>query len=500
MLDEAPPVRSKAYTAKMPSFSLEDGIGLEYLKWLRTSCGGGKTDREAMQIGKRTMKFFMNALGNNPDDNELTYEFVDCCLGSANIIISFLRTLEESWKMSSSGALNYVKAISDMVDFRKANGLSDSTLRHFTVTEVYLRRAKENLRKRKHVECTRNLDLETLISKDSWASIEEMEKVVPFHLPRFKRIIEACQSGGIVTKRDFVFSTRFITSILFLRVKCSRPMTFQFLTIDMIDKAKLNDGFIDQTEFKTSSTYLFDTLILTPDVLDIIDLYTTHIRPRLGARCNYLLVNSNGCQFQSLTIALTMLVHEAIQKYIHPTRYRQIIETESSERLSIEEQRYISEDQKHSSQVAKTHYKKKLSRRVAVEGKKCMDKMTMGCRDHSGTLMEFYNNVTFDQNVLEKSKQIIGATSSSGENEACCSKNHDPYQPVNTLEETTDFESVTLSTPNETMDEITNFETLLNEKTKLSTADICEQNSKENSKTDTASTPSRALKLSLIHI
>ncbi len=106
MLDEMPSVRSKAYTAKMPSFSLEQGIGLEYLQWLTTSCGGGKTNKEAVQIGKRTMKFFMSALGNNSDDKELTYEFVDCCLGSATIIISFLKTLEETWNMSSSGALN----------------------------------------------------------------------------------------------------------------------------------------------------------------------------------------------------------------------------------------------------------------------------------------------------------------------------------------------------------------------------------------------------------
>ena len=69
-----------------------------------------------------------------------------------------------------------------MIDFRKANGISDTTLRCFTVTEVYLRRAKENLRKRKNVECTRNLALETLIAKDSWATIEEMEQVIPYHL------------------------------------------------------------------------------------------------------------------------------------------------------------------------------------------------------------------------------------------------------------------------------------------------------------------------------
>ena len=355
--------RRKAFTAKKPAFTLDEGIGQWFLQWLTTSCGGGKSHKEAMQIGKRTMKFFMEALGNNDGDNELTYEFVDCCLGSASIIMSFLRTLEVSWKLTSSGALNYVKAIVDMVDFRKANGVSDLTLRCFTVSEVYLRRAKENLRKRKNVECTRNLDLETLIARESWATIEEMEQVIPFHLARYKNIIERCEYNGIVTKGDLVFCTRFITVLLFLRVKSTRPMTFQYLTVSMIGKAKSNNGFVVQTEFKTATKYLFDTLIFTNDVLDIIFLYLENIRPRLNPDCDFLLVSSNGTQFQSLTNAMTMLVHQAIGKYINPTRYRQIIETESSERLTTEEQRFISEDQKHSSQVAKIFYKDRHRRK-----------------------------------------------------------------------------------------------------------------------------------------
>ena len=449
MLADVETTRRKAFTARKPAFTLEDGIGLSFLQWLTTSCGGGKTHKEAVQIGKRGMKFFMQALGNNEDGKELTYEFVDCCLGSANIIMSFLKTLEESWKMSSSGALNYVKAISDMIDFRKANGISDTTLRCFTVTEVYLRRAKENFRKRKNVECTRNLDLETLIAKDSWATIEEMEQVIPFHLNQYRRTIENCSSNGIVTKTDLVFCTRFITALLFLRVKCTRPMTFQFLTVEMVEKAKINDGFIDQTEFKTATQYLFDTLIFTNDVLDVIDLYITHVRPRLTPSCNYLLVSATGTQFQSLTNAMTMIVHQAIKKYINPTRYRQIIETESSDRLTIEEQQYISEDQKHSSQVAKIYYKKKQSRQVAIEGKRCMDKMTKECRNQSDGLMDMFNNMTnnvFDPQVLHKSRQIIEGECTIVSDRPSCSKEMDvdPYQPVDNLNDSTDF--VTINT------------------------------------------------------
>ena len=255
MVDIAPAPK-RASTASKPSFSLDEGIGQDFLIWLGTSCGGGKNNRESRQIGKRAMKYFMHVMGNNEDGKELSNEFIDCCLSSASIFISFLRTIENEWKIGPSGGLNYVKSISDFIDFRKACGVTDNTLRCFTVVEVYLRRATENLRKRKNFECNRNLDLETLIARNSWATLEEMEAVVPFHMKKFKLIINKCsdsEEARFLTKGELVFCIRFITTLLFLRVKCSRPMTYQFLTVDMVNKARNNGGFVDQKEFKTAS-------------------------------------------------------------------------------------------------------------------------------------------------------------------------------------------------------------------------------------------------------
>ena len=153
--------------------------------------------------------------------------------------------------------------------------------------------------------------------------------------------------------------------------------------------------------FKTASTFIFDTLIFTDDVLEIINLYLEYVRPRLQPKCDYLLINTNGTQYQSLTSAMVMLVYQAIGKNINPTRYRQIIETESSDRLSVEEQRIISEDQKHSSRVAKVYYKKKQSRLVALEGKKCMEKMTETAREEKD-MMNMYRNIAteFDPTLM----------------------------------------------------------------------------------------------------
>ena len=410
-----PVIPKKASTINKPFYSMEEGIGNDFLEWLCTSCGGGKSQREAKQVAKRALKFLMSCTGDNDSEAPLSNELIDCCLGSAAIIIRFLTVLEKEWKLSFSGSLNYIRSIEDLLDFRKANGVTDSNLRCFAVTEVYLRRAKENFRKKKRLECTRNFDFETLVARDSWATIEEMERVIPFHIENFKSIVERSKSQSpLPTKHELSFCTRFVTTFLFLRVKCSRPMTFQFLTLSMIDKARVNKGFIDQTEFKTAAKYVFDTLIITPDVFTVLDAYTDYVRPLFNPVCNYLLISNTGNQYQSLTTAMTMLVHQAIGKYIHPTRYRQIVETTSADRLTRAEQETISEDQKHSSTVAKIYYKKKQSRNVALEGKRCMEKMLGDTRndrnnDITTVLSELktLNSRFINDPVIQKSSEII---------------------------------------------------------------------------------------------
>ena len=76
-----------------------------------------------------------------------------------------------------------------------------------------------------------------------------------------------------------------------------------------------------------------------------------------------------------LSDATVKLVCDAIGKYIHPTQYQQIIETESCETLDTTEQEWISEDQKQSSHVAKIHYRNKRSRDVALKGQQCLKKL-----------------------------------------------------------------------------------------------------------------------------
>ena len=55
------------------------------------------------------------------------------------------------------------------------------------------------------------------------------------------------------------------------------------------------------------------------------------------------------------------IVYEAVGKYINPTRYCQIIKTESIEKTDTSEEANLLEDQKHISAFDKTHYQKRKS-------------------------------------------------------------------------------------------------------------------------------------------
>ena len=134
----------------------------------------------------------------------------------------------------------------------------------------------------------------------------------------------------------------------------------------MFESTKRNEGMVDQEIFKTAKRYGFDSVYFDECSMDMIEKYIKYIRPLLTPTCKYVLVNRNGKQFQKLTELFSVLVFEAIGKYMDPTRYRQIIETHSCEILLPSEQKWKSEDQKHSSNVAHVHYQKKRSQEVAM--------------------------------------------------------------------------------------------------------------------------------------
>ena len=200
--------------------------------------------------------------------------------------------------------------------------------------------------------------------------------MVSFHLARYENTVKTCKtSPGQVNPSDLTFATNFVPVYLSIKVKGSRAMAYQYLTVGMVRTAKENGGFIDQKKFKTTSKYGFDALILTDASMQMLDCYSNFVRPSLKPQCEFVLVTKTGGQHSKLGDVMSKLVFDAIGKYIHPTRYRQIVETESLNQLTSKEQRILSQDQKHSSADAKVHYQKQTSREGAAIAHECLQKL-----------------------------------------------------------------------------------------------------------------------------
>ena len=96
-----------------------------------------------------------------------------------------------------------------------------------------------------------------------------------------------------------------------------------------------------------------------------------------------------------------MLVKEAIGKYINPTRYRQIIETESSTRLTLTEQVFTA-----------TIYQE-----ISPQKGRCASKKMVGnSRTHEENQLSNLlstinsNNMLFDQSVVDHTVKLLGSS------------------------------------------------------------------------------------------
>ena len=131
--------------------------------------------------------------------------------------------------------------------------------------------------------------------------LEELQKVIPYHSEKYKEIIlNASPPFTSVAVHYLSFATSFIVTALLIMVKASRPMTYQFWKVQMIESIGEN-GIIDQTTFKTNEKYEFDWLIFSNNVLTLIKNYINIIRPRLNPCCDYLLICRNGKQISKLS-------------------------------------------------------------------------------------------------------------------------------------------------------------------------------------------------------
>ncbi|CAH3146102.1 unnamed protein product [Porites lobata] len=355
------------------SFDSTNKIAKNFFSWLTGSGGGCKSDRQAQQIVRKCLKFLKFCC---EDEEELTFDIVDFSLCSPNLLFKFVDTMQVDWNLGHAGRIGYLDAIAELVDYRKVNGASESVLRGLASTEIYLKKVRKTVSKMMRLQWTSELDIDVLEAKGHWATLEELLEVVSRYLPRYESVLKSCkEKPGAVLPIDLSFATKFVAVYLFIKVKGSRPMTYQYLTVEMVNKAKTNGGFVDQKMFKTAGKYGFDSLYLTETSMQVLDGYINHIRPLLRPTCDFVLVTRNGGQHQKLGGLMSKLVFDATGKYVHPTRYRQIVETASSRQVSRSAQSTISEDQKHSSVVARVHYQKQRSREVASKAHEYLERL-----------------------------------------------------------------------------------------------------------------------------
>ena len=241
-------------------------------------------DRVAQQTVRRCSKFLKFYCED--EEELLCFEVLDFSLCSHSLLFKFIDYLQGECKLGQGGRLDYIDAIAGLNDFRKINGASDKVLRNLSSTELYLKKAHKTVAKMMRLQWTRDLDIETQDARGHWATMEELLEVVTFHLPRYENTLKTCKTiPGQVNLSHLTFATKFVAVYLFIKVKGSRPMTYQYLTVDMVRTAKENMGFIDQEEFKTASKHGCDSLILTDARMNVLESYIKFVRPLLKPQC-----------------------------------------------------------------------------------------------------------------------------------------------------------------------------------------------------------------------
>ena len=101
---------------------------------------GFKKDLATQEIDKRCFKFCC-------EEEELSFEVLDFRLCSHSLLFKFTEQLKDKCKLGHGLQLGYIDAISELIDFRKINGASDTVLRNLSSTELYLKRARRTVTK-----------------------------------------------------------------------------------------------------------------------------------------------------------------------------------------------------------------------------------------------------------------------------------------------------------------------------------------------------------------
>ena len=113
--------------------------------------------------------------------------------------------MKNDWKLGHSGRLSYLNDLHDLMDFRKFSGPPGNVLCDFAITDIYIKRAKCLVSRNMRVQSIKDHDVDSLEGKGNWASIEELQTVIPFHREHFEDILNRCKesSSSIIIRINF---------------------------------------------------------------------------------------------------------------------------------------------------------------------------------------------------------------------------------------------------------------------------------------------------------
>ena len=95
----------------------------------------------------------------------------------------FIENLKESWRVGLPAIFGYSNALLHLLVL-KGNENGDVN-QLFMATEVYLSRSKKSLGKKMRLEWNTLLNIDHLSKLNCWATLEELQNVIPFYAERF---------------------------------------------------------------------------------------------------------------------------------------------------------------------------------------------------------------------------------------------------------------------------------------------------------------------------
>ena len=180
----------------IPSLPKDISFAQTFLEWLVSTGGGGRSKSQADQVLSLILKF-LRASNEDFLYDGISNVDIDFCVGSTENVSCFLDTLQNEWRIGNPGQISYIHALIDLIDFRKLTGVSSAILHNFKVVEMFLKRARRCISKKMRMNFNMELDIETLERKGHWATMKELQQVIPFHLPRYKQILELCKKSSV---------------------------------------------------------------------------------------------------------------------------------------------------------------------------------------------------------------------------------------------------------------------------------------------------------------